>query len=341
VLVSADADLSPVLMGIEHHVILPPLFKRRFETPLSLLAAPALRRVLQTCDLVHCTVELYAPLVAAACPPGLPFVLTGHGTWAIRPLETFPQRWFFRRALRRVDRLVVQSRFTRDWMARITDLPPHAVLSGGVHPADFEQPSTVDLPVWAEHGPVVLTVGGIKPRKGQDVSLEAVIQAREAIPDLHYVVIGRVDNPALAANLAQRIDSLGLTDAIHLLGAVTFPELVAWYQRADVFLLLPVTQGSSFEGLGLVYLEAGAAGTPSIGTRGCGAEEAILDGETGLLVDQRDPVSAAAALVRLLQDDDLRTRLGAAARQRAHDLSWAALVERLAALYDDLLRERG
>jgi len=340
VLVSADPDLDSALAGIEHHAILPPLFERRFETPRSLLTTRALRRVLQTCDLVHCTVEPYMPMVAAACSTGLPYVQSAHGTWAIRPLESPWQRPFFKGALRRVSRLVVQSHFTRNWMARLIDLPPHVVLTGGVHPADFEQPPSIDLPAWAAQGPVVLTVGGIKPRKGQNDSLEAVIRAREVIPNLHYVIIGRADNSALTGNLVQRIDSLGLNDSIHVLGEVPFDELVTWYQQADMFLLLPVNRGSSFEGLGLVYLEAGAAGVPSIGTRGCGAEEAIIDGKTGLLVDQRDPAGAAKALVKLLQDDHLRAKMGTAARQRAHDLSWEKLAERLATLYNDLLRER-
>lgn len=341
VLVSAEPDLDPSLAGIEHHVMLPPLFKRRFETPLSLLLAPTLRRILRTCDLTHCTVELYAPLVAAACPPGLPYVQNAHGTWAVQTLESPWQRPFFRPALRRVDRLLVLSHFTRDWMARYISLPPHEVLTGGVHPADFEQPVSVELPAWAESGPVVLTVGGIKPRKGQNVALEAIIQARKAIPDLQYVIIGQTDNPTLANNLDRRIEALDLENSVHVLGTVPFKELVAWYQRADIFLLLPVNQGSSFEGLGLVYLEAAATGTPSIGTEGCGAEEAIADGKTGLLVEQRDPAGAAAALVRLLTDNSLREQMGEAARQRAHDLSWDALIEHLVTLYDELLRERG
>jgi phosphatidylinositol alpha-1,6-mannosyltransferase len=186
---------------------------------------------------------------------------------------------------------------------------------------------------------VVLTVGAMKARKGHAVTLEAVARARAAVPGLRWVVAGGGGEGA--ERLRERAAALGIADRVHVLGRVSFPELVAWYRRADVFALLPVDDGGSFEGFGLVYLEAAAAGTPAIGTRGCGAGEAIVDGVTGLLVPPRDPAAAAAALVRLLGDGALRERMGRAARARARELSWAGLAERLAALYRELLAEQG
>ena len=204
VLVTSDPALDPALEGVEHHALLPPLFTRRFETPRSLLAAPRLRRVLTTCDLVHCTVELYAPLVALAIPAGVPYVQNAHGTWAIRPLLHRGQRALFAPALRRVDRLLVLSRFTRDRMARLISLPPHEVLTGGVHPAAFEREAAVDLPAWAQEGPLVLSVGGVKARKGFHVALEAAALAGRERPGLQYVVIGDVEaKAAYAARLRE------------------------------------------------------------------------------------------------------------------------------------------
>lgn len=338
VLVTAQPGLTPALDGVEHHVMLLPPFAGRFWTARSLLAAPNLRRVIRTCDVLHCTVELYAPLAALACPRGVPYVQNAHGTWAVRPLERASQRVFFAPAFRRADRLLVLSRYTRDRMAALIDLPPHEILTGGVHPADFEHAAPAALPGWTAQGPLVLTVGALKARKGQHVALEAVALAREALPRLRYVAIGSLDDaPAYVEALRQRADALGMADYFHLPGRVPFGELVAWYRRADVFMLLPANQGSSFEGLGLVYLEAGAVGKPAIGTYNCGAAEAIIDGETGLLVPQNDPQAAAGALLRLLYHDDLRARMGQAAQMRARQLSWANLAWRVAALYGELL----
>jgi phosphatidylinositol alpha-1,6-mannosyltransferase len=338
VLVTATGEAGEPA-AVEHHAILPALFARRFETPRSLLAAPRLRRVLTGCRIVHCLVEPYAPLVALSRPRTVPYVQTAHGTWAVRPLEWAPRRVLFAPAFRRADTIVFQTQLTRDRMARLMRLPRQVVAPGGVHPEAFEAGGAPGLPDWAGSGLVVLTVGAMKARKGHAVTLEAVARARAAVPALRWVVVG--GGPADGATqLRERAAALGVADRVHVLGPVPFPELVAWYRRADVFALLPVDEGGSFEGFGLVYLEAAAAGTPAVGTHGSGAGEAIVDGVTGLLVPQRDPAAAAAALVRLLGDAALRERMGRAGRERARELSWTHLAERLAALYRDLLAGR-
>jgi phosphatidylinositol alpha-1,6-mannosyltransferase len=179
-------------------------------------------------------------------------------------------------------------------------------------------------------------VGALKPRKGYDVALEAVGIASRELPDLHYVVLGEGESGDHAGRLRRRAQELGLDERVHLLGSVASDELVAWYLRADVFLLLPVNVGGSFEGLGLAYLEAAAAGKPCIGTRDCGAAEAVIDGETGFLVPQGDAVAAADSLIRLLESRELRMRLGEAGRRRVDGLTWARLAERLQKEYEDL-----
>jgi phosphatidylinositol alpha-1,6-mannosyltransferase len=336
VLVTATSDSGEYADGVEHHPILPPLFARRLETPRSLLAVPRLHRALASCQVVHCLVEPYAPLVAASRRRHVPYVQTVHGTWAVRPLEWAPRRVVFASAFRRAAAIVFQTELTRDRMARLMRLPRQLVAPGGVHPEAFAASAAGDLPDWAGPDPVVLTVGAMKARKGHAVTLEAVARARAAVPALRWVVAG--GGPVEAADrLRERAAALGIADRVHVLGPTPFPQLVAWYRRADVFALLPINEGSSFEGFGLVYLEAAAAGTPAVGTHGCGAGEAIVDGVTGLLVPQRDPAAAATALVRLLQDASLRERMGRAGRERARELSWARLAARLAALYRDLL----
>jgi phosphatidylinositol alpha-1,6-mannosyltransferase len=337
VLALADPDVGQSLSDVERHLVVPPLFKGRHGTLRSLLYAGRLRRVLRTCDLVHGVVEGYLPLVALGRRPGQPTVQTAHGTWAVRPFESGARRVVFERALRHVDLLIIQSRYTRDAMARLVNLPAHEVLGGGVRPGDFEHAPAGALPEWTRDGRIVLGVGAVKPRKGCDVAVEAVARVRAQFPDLRLVLVGPIDEEGeYARALHLRAADRGMADRFHTLGMRPFPELVAWYRRADVFMLLPVNQGNTFEGLGLVYLEAAAAGVPSIGTTECGAADAIVDGATGLLVPQRDAAAAADALARLLGNGSLRDTMGAAARARARELSWdrlaAALADRYAAL---------
>jgi phosphatidyl-myo-inositol dimannoside synthase len=340
VMVTAQSGLDARLDGVEHHAILPPLFTQRGTTLRSLVKAPALRRILRSCDVVHCIVEPYAPLVALAKPPTVPFVLSVFGTWAIRPLESRAQRAIFAPAFRRADVVLSISSFTRDWLSKLIDLPRVEVLPGGVHPERFEQPVEADLPEWVGREPVVFSVGAIKTRKGQHIALEAVALARRKVPNLHYAMAGSLNvMPDFVERLRKRAAELGIDHYVHFLGLLPpYGALTAWFQQSDVFILPSVSQGSSFEGLGFVYLEAGAAGTPSIGTLNCGAMEAIIDGETGLLVPQDDAQATADALVKILCDDDLRARMGQAARDHAKRLSWGNLVDRVSEIYREITK---
>ncbi len=339
VLVTADDRKDPLLADVEHHPILQPVLNRRMETPRSLLKAPELRRILQTCDVVHCIVELYAPMVAAALPKNMPFILSVFGTWAIRPLESPAQRLFFAPAFRKANKIISISQFTRDWMAQLMELPPTEVLPGGVHPEKFQHPIQADLPDWVGREPVALSVGAVKPRKGIHVALEAVALARQKIPNLHYAIAGNEhEMPDYTTELKARIAELGLQEWVHFLGQLPpYSTLVAWYQQADVFLLPSVNQGSSFEGLGFVFLEAAAAGTPAIGTYGCGAMEAVVHEETGLLVPQNDPQATSDALVRLLTDKALYEKAAANAPAHAEHLSWGNLSQRVVEIYRETL----
>lgn len=337
VLVTAPSSVDPRLRDVERHEILPRPLAGRWSGLRSLAAAGALRRVLASCDIVHGMVEPYGPLIGFSHPARMPYVQTAHGSWSVVPLRSRLRRWFYATGLRRVDLLVVQSRYTRDQIRRYMPLPPHVVAPAGVSIADFAVPSGSALPSWAGTGPLVLSVGALRPHKGHHVTLEAVGRVASGFPAMHYALIGDDDKRGYRDRLQQRASELGLADRIHFLGRVAFAELAAWYRRAHVFILLPVNQGGSFEGLGLTYLEAAACGTPSVATEGCGAAEAVIHEETGLLVPQDDASAAAQALRRMLGDSDLRGRLGEAAHRRASQFSWGHLADTLKQSYEELV----
>jgi glycosyltransferase involved in cell wall biosynthesis len=240
----------------------------------------------------------------------------------------------YRHVYRRAQ-IICVSRYTeRRVRAILPDVRTH-VIPNGVNLARFAQPSGVSVP---KRAPTVLSVGQIKPRKGFLEIAEAMALVRGQIPEAEAVFIGNTQgDPAYVARLRARIAALGLSQAVHLLGKLPEPELLAWYAAADVFALHSLNLGQQFEGFGLVYLEASAAGLPVIGTRECGAEDAIRDGETGFLVQQGDVAALAAHLVRLLRDADLRRQLGAAGRAFAAQHTWEATARQVLARYEDAL----
>jgi glycosyltransferase involved in cell wall biosynthesis len=340
VLVTAQSEVDPCLEGIERHAILHPPLALRFDALRSLLASSRLKPILATCDLVHCLVEPYLPLVARTCPDDIPFVQTAHGTWAVRPFRRRIQRLFYTPALRRVGLLVFQSHYTQDRMGRLVDLPRSVVLPGGVRAADFERAASVKPPTWLDDDPIVLSVGALKERKGHPSALRAVGEASKAFPRLQFVIVGNGGRRDLADRLRRQAAELGLANRFHILGEVPFDELVGWYLRASAFMLLPVNHEDGFEGFGLAYLEAGAAGKACIATSDCGAAEAVVDGVTGILVSQSDASAASQALVALLENENLRISMGEAGRQRAHQLSWDNLAAQLCTHYESLANSR-
>ena len=311
--------------------ILPTLVPRaRGFLPRTLLAVPRVWRAVQHCDLVHVIAEPYAPMAALAAGKR-PLVVTAHGTYVPQTVK-HPRfgalyRWAYRRA-----HLIAVSAYTKGRvLAALPELDEAriAVVHNGVHYAYFQQPA----PAPQKHGPTVLTVGGVKPRKGTHVLVEAFAHVRQRVPEAHLVIVGAHGGGSYAQQVQERVSALGLENAVHFTGVISEEALRGWYQHADVFTLPSLNVGEQFEGFGLVFLEAGACGLPVVGAAGSGVAEAVRDGETGLLVPQNDAEALAEALVRLLTNEALRARLGAAGREHARALDWARVAERVLTLY--------
>ena len=175
--------------------------------------------------------------------------------------------------------------------------------------------------------PLVVGVSRLVPRKGFDTLLAAVAGLD---PDVQVAIAG-------AGRDRERLERLAapLGARARLLGKVPDADLPALYGCADVFAMLCRDRwgGLEAEGFGIVFVEAAACGVPAVAGRSGGAHEAVVDAETGFVVDPHDVTEIRHALDRLLRDDALRARLGAAARERAAtELSYDALAARLAPL---------
>src|SRR3954447_24267051 len=156
--------------------------------------------------------------------------------------------------------------------------------------------------------PRLLYLGRLKRYKRIELLLDVV----EGVPGAVLDIAGDGDHrPELEAEIARR----GLGDRVVLHGHVSEEEKAALYARAWVNLT-----ASSAEGWCLTVMEAATCGTPSAALRIGGLPESIVDGETGLLAD--DGPGLTAAVRRLVEDEDLRTRMGEAARLRAAGFTW-------------------
>ena len=158
----------------------------------------------------------------------------------------------------------------------------------------------------APTAPVVGTVARLSEQKGHRYLLEAWPQVRAVVPDAELLLVG--DGP-LRGELEQQAQALGIAGSVRFPGTRTdVPALLGLFTVA----VLP----SRFEGMPLFVLEAMAAGRPVVGTRVCGASEAIAEGETGLLVPPQDPAALATAVTSLLCAPAKAARMGHAGRVR-------------------------
>lgn len=200
-------------------------------------------------------------------------------------------------------------------------------------------PNGVDLPDAVKREPAerktILTVARLRDRyKGHDVLVRALPLILARVPDAQWVVIG--DGP-LREQAERLADAHRLDGQVRFLGEVSDEERDAWLGRAHVFAMpsrLPVG-GVGGEGFGLVYLEASARGLPVLAGNVGGAVDAVVDGETGVLVDPSDYIAVADALTDLLNNPERAEALGRAGAARAREFAWPVIVAKV----ETLLRE--
>ncbi|MER6395392.1 glycosyltransferase family 4 protein [Kitasatospora sp. NPDC001603] len=183
--------------------------------------------------------------------------------------------------------------------------------------------------------PMILCVARLVPRKGQDALIRALPLIRRTVPGAVLVLVGRGPDERRLRALARHHTEPG---SVVFAGGREHAATPAYYAAADVFAMPCRTRraGLEAEGLGIVFLEAAAAGLPVVAGRSGGAPDAVLDGVTGAVVDGRSPAAVAEAVGRILGAPAAdRARMGAAGRRWVRaQWSWEASARRLAELLD-------
>jgi len=184
-------------------------------------------------------------------------------------------------------------------------------------------------------GPLVVSVSRLVPRKGMDTLIRASIEIRKRHPGVTVAIAGKGRD---TKRLQTLINKLGAP--VRLLGRVDDADMPALYGCGDVLTMLCRTRwaGLEQEGFGIVFLESAAAGVPQVAGRSGGAHEAVIHGQTGLVVDNPDNMmEAAEAIGDLLDDPTRRSEMAVAGRNRAMtEFSYDVLAERLAGAIDGM-----
>ncbi|HRP08298.1 MAG TPA: glycosyltransferase, partial [Gemmatimonadales bacterium] len=179
--------------------------------------------------------------------------------------------------------------------------------------------------------PTFVYLGRLKRYKGVDFLLEAMSLVAESHHEMRLVVAGGGDDRPRLETLARR---LGVSGRVEFAGFVDETEKLRLL-RGAVANVFP----SPKEGWGITVMEAAACGTPSLASDSPGLRDSVRDGQTGILVPHGDPAALAAAMTGLVEDAELASRLGDAAREHALVHTWQAAVDQVEAHLVDLARD--
>jgi len=268
--------------------------------------------------------------------PRCPVVLTYHCDIVRQKRLLRIYRHPLRRFLRRVDHILVTSAATLD---RNPMLEPHRarceVLPLGIRAADLEESERtreVAAGLRREHpGPFILFVGRMRPYKGIPVLIDAIARTPGTL-----VLVGQGESEEA---IRAKVRRDGLSDRVVFTGDVPQADLRGYYQAADLFVLPSLDRSEAF---GLAMVEAMHCGIPVISTRvGTGTSHVNQDGITGLEVPPGDAEGLAAGIRWILEHPDEARRMGEAARERSLRFTHAAMVDRTASLYQELLSRNG
>jgi glycosyltransferase involved in cell wall biosynthesis len=295
-------------------------------------ALPAvMKRLARSSDLIHLNFPNPVGEIAyTIAGRGLPVVMTYHCDVYRQRLATRLYDPFARWLLARMDAVVATS--------------PHYVDSSKLLSANAERCEVIPLPVdveWLsagatetaahEYGRCVLFVGRLVYYKG----IEYLIDAMAEVLNVSLVIVGR---GRLAQELKNRARASSAPDRIHFTGKVSEEQLRTLYHTCECLVLPSVARAEAF---GSVLIEAMACGKPVISTElGTGTSWVNRDGETGFVVPPRNPSALAAAIRRIVQDDDLRRRLGDNARSWIQQFDCGRVAEKTLSVYQNVLEAR-
>ena len=251
------------------------------------------------------------------------FVAVIHGSEINLPNRVL--RKFTDWSLKRFDTIIAVSNYTKASVSHL-HLKNIEVVPNGFDIAVPSLPRNKKEPV-----PVLITVGNVTQRKGQHNVINALPDLLKQYPDLKYHIVGI---PTEKDKLERVALHLGVENAVVFFGKVSEEEKIELLQQADVFVMLSeTTQAGDVEGFGIAILEANALGIPAIGSLGCGIEDAIKDGASGKLINNKDPKEFAEALEEILNNYGIYSTQ---AKIWSQDFTWEKIMD----LYLAILKEK-
>jgi glycosyltransferase involved in cell wall biosynthesis len=286
------------------------------------------------CDVVHVMMEPYAPgLALAAKLLRAKFYITVAGTYAVPPEGYMPKAFLKRQMMRFMyntsSSLASGSERTVEYAEKVFGELTWKFIPNGVDPELFYKDENLKKP----EKPFILTVGEVKPRKGADITIEALAKIKDKFPNLGYKIVGNTGKSEFVAKLKELAKEKGLENKVELLGRISDVELRNLYNQCTIFILAAQTRDGSFEGFPMVFYEAQGCGAPIISTYGFGSEYVVKNGYNGFLVPEDDMKGLAEAIEKIAGNPELQKELHKNSLIEAEKHTWDATADKYINMY--------
>jgi len=272
--------------------------------PLSLLRDwYYIKKISKDCDLIHFISESF--LATTIFGINIPYVVTAHGTWAIKPLLSNPiSRTIFSRAYKRASKVVTVSAYTKKRIQNLAKLDNINVIYNGV-----DNNAKISINKTPSNELHILSVGSLDPSKGYDFSIRGVCKfANKYHKKVVYHIVSGRKNGLYEQKLEHIAAKYGYYN-LKLYYQINDPELNKLYSLANIFLLTPVEIDNDFEGFGLIFIEAFCAGLPVIASKSGAIPEIVQDLKTGILVPEGNSKAISDAISLLVSNNRLRKEI--------------------------------
>jgi phosphatidylinositol alpha-1,6-mannosyltransferase len=241
----------------------------------------------------------------------------GHEVWWAK---LWPFNWAIRYIGNNLDHLTYLGDFTRKEISRSLSAKAASAMvkiAPGIDTEHFTPQSSAPLlreSLGLTNKKVIVSVGRLVHRKGQDSLISSLPEILRHHPEAHVLMVG---TGPYQKHLQDLVEKLEVQDSITFIGRIQYADLPRYISVGDVFAMPSRSRlaGLEVEGLGIVYLEASACGLPVIAGKSGGAPDAVLEGETGITVDGRDPADIARAINSLLDDPIKAKEMGHRGRE--------------------------
>jgi phosphatidyl-myo-inositol dimannoside synthase len=240
----------------------------------------------------------------------------GHEVWWAK---VFPFNYALRKIGTSVDSLTYLGEFTQQAIARSlskASAQKMVKIAPGIDVEHFSPQDSTQLrkELKLDNKRVIVSVGRLVHRKGQDHLIQALPEILKSVPDAHILMVGQ--GPYLS-HLKKLVHNLNLAEHVSFIGRIQYAQLPQYICAGDIFAMPSRSRffGLEVEGLGIVYLEASACGLPVIAGSSGGAPDAVVNGVTGVVVDGENDQEIAAAAIKMLQDLAGSKAMGLAGRE--------------------------